>query len=143
MKRPLAAIVGGLVGTTAMSLVLAMMEVQTRSAIGIFAVIARYVRLPGRLWLGFLVFIAVGTVIWPLLLVGLERYLSAALDPAVKGMALAAVLWIPFVLTGRGDLTGPILLLYGAVTLVAHLLYGFTMGAVYARLSDHSRFRPG
>lgn len=134
MNRPAGVIAGGFVGTTAMSVVLVLMEVQTRSVIGLFGVIARFVRLPGRLALGFVLFFLAGTVVWPLVFLALERYLPRGPDPAVRGMVFASVLWVPFVVTGRGDLGGPVLVIYGALTLLAHLVYGFTMGAVYAAL---------
>lgn len=136
MNRPLSAIVGGGVGTTAMSVVLVLMEVQTRYVIGMFGVIARFVRLPEQLALGFALFFLVGTAIWPLVFISTERYLPLGPDPAVRGMAFALVLWIPFVVTGRGDLDGPVLVIYGAFTLLAHLVYGFVMGAVYAALVE-------
>lgn len=139
MNRPLGAIAGGFVGTTAMSVVLVLMEVQTRSVIGVFAVIARFVRLPGQLALGFGLFVLAGTAVWPLAFVATERYLPLGPDPAVRGMAFALVLWVPFVVTGRGELGGPVLVIYGSFTLLAHLVYGFVMGAVYAALIDDDR----
>lgn len=136
MNRLASVITGGIAGTGTMAVVLVLMEVQTRNAIGIFAVIARFVRLPGELALGFLVYAVVGSVVWPLVFVAIERYIPRGPDPAVRGMVFALVLWIPFVITGRGDLTGPVIVIYGAFTLLAHLVYGFTMGAVYASLAD-------
>lgn len=62
MNRPGSAIVGGLVGTTVLSALLILLEAQTRSAIEIFAVIARFVGMPGELFQGFAIY-AVGDVI--------------------------------------------------------------------------------
>lgn len=139
MNRPASAIGGGVVGTTLMSLVFVLMEVQTRYAIGIFGAIARFVRTPGRLYLGFLVFAFAGVVVWPLLYVVLEDHLPRGPDPAVRGMVLGACLWVPFVVTARGDIGGPLVLVYVAVSLLAHLVYGFVFGAVYASLADGRR----
>lgn len=136
MHRAVRAIAGGAVGTALMSLVFVLMEVQTRYVLHIFAVIARFVRQPGNLYLGFVLFALAGAVVWPLLFVALEDYIPRGPDPAVRGMVFAAALWVPFAVTGRGDLTGPILLVYATFTLFAHLVYGFTLGAVYDSLAD-------
>lgn len=135
VNRPLGAVAGGVAGTGVMSVVFVLLEVETRSAIGIFAVIARYVGVPRQLWFGFLLFAVVGSVVWPLLFVALEEYIPRGPDPAVRGLVFAAALWVPFVVLGRGDLAGPVVVVYAAFTFVAHLLYGFTMGAVYATLT--------
>ena len=135
MNRPISAILGGAVGTTVMSLMLAVMEVEARGAMDLFGAIARFARVPGNQFLGFSIYALVGVIVWPLLFLGLERYLSPSTDPAVKGMAMGAILWFGFAVVGRGDIGGALLFVYLAFTLVAHLAYGFTMGAVYARLS--------
>lgn len=136
MNRPASAVAGGIVGTGLMSVVLILMEVQTRYAIGIFAAIARFVRQPENLYIGFFLFIAAGAILWPLLFVSIEPYIPRGPDPAVRGVVFGGALWVPFVLTGRGDLAGPVVVIYATFTLVAHLVYGFTMGAVYAALRD-------
>lgn len=139
MNRAVSAILGGAVGTAVMSVVLAMIEVEARYAIGIFEAIARFARVPGEPALGFLVYVLVGTVAWPLLFLGLEQYVPLELDPAVAGMLMGTVLWFAFAVIGRGDVGGPLLLVYLTFTLLAHLAYGFVLGAVYARFSG----RPG
>lgn len=138
MNRALSAILGGAVGTAVMSVVLAMIEVEARYAIGIFEAIARFVRVPGEPVLGFLIYVLVGTVAWPLLFLSLEQYVPLDLDPAVAGMLMGTVLWFGFAIIGRGDMTGPLLLVYLTFTLLAHLAYGFVLGAVYARFSGRS-----
>lgn len=134
MNRAFSAVVAGAVATVVMSLALAIFEVEARFALGIFAAIARFARVPGHLFLGFAVYALVGTVAWPLLFVSLEPYVPLDLDPAAAGMFLAIPLWAAFAVVGRGDNEGAILLLYAVFTLLAHLAYGFTLGAVYARL---------
>lgn len=138
MNRPGSAIVGGLVGTTVLSALLILLEVQTRSAIQIFAVIARFVGMRGDMFLGFAIYMLAGVIAWPLLFVALRRHIPRGPDPAVQGAMFATVLWLVFVITGRGDLDGPILIIYAAYTLFAHWAYGFTLGAVYARLSAYT-----
>jgi hypothetical protein len=135
MHRILSAFVAGLVATVVMSLALAIFEVESRFAIGIFAAIARFVRVPGNLVLGFVVYALAGIVAWPLLFVSLKPYVPLELDAAVAGMLLAVPLWAAFAVVGRGDVGGPLLFLYLAFTLLAHLTYGFTLGAVYSSLA--------
>lgn len=139
MNRTASAIVAGGVGTAVMSVILVMIEVEARYAVGIFEAIARFARVPGEPFLGFLVYAAVGTVAWPLLFLSLEPYVPAQLDPAVAGMGLGTLLWVAFAVIGRGDAGGAVLLIYLTFTLLAHLAYGFTLGAVFARLSAAER----
>ncbi|WP_332897475.1 DUF6789 family protein [Haladaptatus sp. CMSO5] len=136
MNRPLSAIAGGAAGMALLSVMLVMFEVETRSQIGLFDVIARFVGLPGQTALGFILFALAGIFAWPLLFISLENYLPLWPDPAVRGMGFAVAFWVIFIVLGRGSLTGPILLMYGVTTLLAHLAYGFTLGAVYASLSE-------
>ncbi len=143
MNRALSAVLGGAVGTAVMSMVLAMIEVEARYAIGIFEAIARFARVPGEPALGFVIYALVGTVAWPLLFLSLEQYVPLDLDPAVAGMLMGTVLWTAFAFIGRGDIGGPLLLVYLSFTLLAHLAYGFTLGAVYARFAGDSRAAGG
>lgn len=138
MNRPGSAIVGGLVGTTVLSALLVLLDVQARSAIQIFEVIARFVGMPGEEFLGFVIYVLAGVVAWPLLFVALEPYIPRGPDPAARGVVFATALWLVFVVTGRGDLDGPILIIYAAYTLFAHWAYGFALGAVCARLRGYS-----
>lgn len=135
MHRLLRAIAGGVAGTALLSLLLLMLQVETRSAVEVFAAIARFVGVPGELTLGFLVFLLAGSVAWPLLFTVVERALPFE-DPASRGMAFALPLWVAFVVVGRGDMNGSLLAVYASFTLLAHLAYGYTLGAVYARLAD-------
>lgn len=136
MHRGANAIAGGAVGTTLMSLLFVLMEVQTRYAIGIFDAIARFARVPGSVYVGFLIFVVAGVLVWPLVFIAIEDYIPTRPDPAVRGMVLGLILWIPFVLAAGGDLIAPLYLVYLVVALIAHLVYGFSMGAVYASLSS-------
>lgn len=139
MRRLLNAVLGGLVGTTVLSTLLLLLEVETRSRIGVFAAVARFVGMPGNTALGFVVFAVAGTVAWPVLFVALGDRLPGGDDPAVRGLVFGTVLWVAFLLLGRGDLSGVLLVVYAAFTLVAHLAYGYTLGAVYHRLSEGPR----
>ncbi|MDS0260761.1 hypothetical protein NDI56_15240 [Haloarcula sp. S1CR25-12] len=141
MNKTLSAVLGGFVGTSAMSVILAIAEVEARYALGVFDAIARFVRVPGNPVLGFVIYALVGTAVWPLLFLSLERYVPLELDPAVAGMFMGVVLWLAFAVVGRGDSSGVALVIYVVFTLAAHLVYGFSMGAVYGQLSNHVSLR--
>ena len=141
MNKPTSAVVGGAVGVAVLSVILLVIEVETRSRIGVFEVVARFVGMPGSLVLGFLLFLAAGTFVWPLVFVALEAYLPIGPDPAIRGMGFALPLWVAFVVLGRGDLTGAILVVYAVLTLFAHLVYGFVLGAVYGHFSGETAQR--
>ncbi|WP_218836348.1 DUF6789 family protein [Halorarum salinum] len=141
MNKPTSAVLGGAAGVAVLSVALLLIEVETRSRIGLFDVVARFVGVPGNQALGFLLFVAAGTFAWPLLFVALEAYLPLGPDPAIRGVGFAIPLWVAFVVLGRGDLSGAILVVYGVLTLFAHVAYGFTLGAVYGRLSGETDAR--
>ena len=69
-----------------------------------------------------------------MLFVALEYRIPRGPDPAARGVVFATVLWVAFVITGRGDIGGPILVIFAVFTLLAHWAYGFVLGAVYSRL---------
>lgn len=136
MNRPLSAIGGGVVGTAVLSVLMIMLRFQTRGEVGIFKAIARFVGVPDRIVIGFVLFAVAGVLLWPLLFVVLEPYIPFGPDPADRGMVLAGVLWIAFVLTSWGKIGWPIVLVYAVATLIAHLAYGFALGSVYAYLRE-------
>ncbi|NHN58704.1 MULTISPECIES: DUF6789 family protein [Halorussus] len=133
-RRVLGAIAGGVAGMAAMSIAFALLEVETRYEVGIFAGIARFVMVPGNLALGFLVFVLFGAIVWPLLFVFVEEHIPGGPDPGRRGLAFATVLWVLFMLTAAGNVTGATLLIYATLTLVGHLAYGFILGAVYGHV---------
>lgn len=155
MKRAPAAVIGGFLGVSVMSVLLLFLEVEVRSAFLTFDAVARYVgaaALASMLGLdadvtalGFLIFLLAGIFLWPLLFVAIEDYLPLGPDPAYRAMVLASILWVAFVITSAaGEISGPVLLVYAFYTYIAHLVYGFTLGAVYGRLvgSTASRDSP-
>lgn len=135
MHRLLRAIAGGVAGTALLSLLLLMLQVETRSAVEVFAAIARFAGVPGELALGFFVFLLAGSVAWPLLFTVVEPTIPLD-DPATRGTVFALPLWAAFVVVGRGEMNGSLLAVYASFTLLAHLAYGYTLGAVYARLAQ-------
>lgn len=136
MNRFPSAISGGIAATAVMSLILLLLEAETRSVMELFYVIARFIGTPTDPAIGFALYALAGIVAWPLLFLALEPYLPRGPDPAARGVVFASILWIPFVITGRGDIDGPLLVFFAAYTLFAHWLYGFTLGAVYGRLLE-------
>ncbi|WP_224270129.1 DUF6789 family protein [Haloprofundus salinisoli] len=142
MNRPLSAIAGGVTGIAVMSLLLLFLEVETRSNLAIFESVARFAGMPGNVTFGFILFVLAGVFAWPLAFMALERYIPGGPDPATRGMVLAVALWVVFVLTGRGGLSGGLLAIYVIFTLLAHLCYGFLLGAVYGRLTSEGPLEP-
>lgn len=141
MNRVSSVIAGGVAATAVMTLMLLLLEVETRSAMDVFYVIALFVGTPQDPATGFALFVFAGVVAWPLLFLALEPYLPRGPDPAARGVVFAAILWVPFVVLGRGDIAGPLLIIYVGFTLLAHVAYGFTLGAVYGRLFDQLQSR--
>jgi len=136
MDRVPSVIAGGIAGTATLSLLMLLLEVQTREQILTFDVIARFVGVPGQPSIGFVLFVLAGTIAWPLVFIAVERYLPFGPDPAGRGVALSLALWVAFVITGRGDIGGPLLIIFVGYTLVSHVVYGFILGAVYAHLHE-------
>jgi hypothetical protein len=135
VNRIAGGILGGATGISVMSLVFLMLEVETREQVQAFDAVARYVGMPGNTFIGFVIFAFVGTVIWPLLFVAIEPSMPFD-DPPSNGMILGSVLWIAFFVLGRGDISGPLLAVFAGFTLLAHLAYGFLLGAFYNRFGD-------
>lgn len=134
MNRALSAIAGGVAGTAILSLGLIVTDVETGYQIGIFEAIAEFVGTPQRLALGFVLFVLAGVLAWPLVFLVVESALPGDRDPAMAGMALAVLLWAAFVIAGSAGVSGALLIPYLAFTFVAHLAYGYTLGAVYDQL---------
>jgi len=135
VNRIVGGVLGGATGIAVMSVVFLMLEVETREQVQAFDAVARYVGMPGSTTVGFLVFAFVGTFIWPLLFVAIEPYLLFDDSPS-NGMTLGAALWIAFFVLGRGDLMGPLLVIFGGFSLAAHLAYGFILGALFDRFDE-------
>lgn len=143
LRHPVSAVAGGIAGMAVMSLLLLLLEVETRERIGVFEAVARFAGQPGNVSLGFVLFLLAGGLAWPLLFLALEEYIPTGPDPATRGAVFATVLWVAFVILGRGDLGGPLLVIYAVFTLLSHLAYGFVLGAVYGRLTGTTADRIG
>lgn len=126
--------VSGAVGTAAMTVVLLV-----ASTLGGFQMssLAMIVELTGiaaiapehSIVVGYLLFLGGGMVTWPLLFASIGRYLPGE-TYARQGAFFGFVLWTGFVLAFYAGYAGFALAVYVVSTLVAHLVYGFSLGAV-------------
>lgn len=135
MNRWLSAVAGGIAGISVMSVLLVLLDTETRSAVGIFDAVARFVGMPGDTVLGFVLFFLAGALLWPPVFVAVEDYLPGGPDPGWRGIVFSVPLWVAFLAINLGSVTGVIIILFALYTFAAHAIYGFTMGAVYARLT--------
>jgi hypothetical protein len=134
--------VGGLVGTAAMTVGLFIAASLGVFDMTSFAALAGLTGLEAlfptnSLALGYVIFLAGGMLIWPLLFASAGSYLPGE-KFATKGLSFGFVLWTGFVLAfveGVPGSTGA-LALYAVLTLIAHFAYGFSLGAVFDYLSD-------
>lgn len=133
------AIGGGVAGTIVMSVVLLIGEAEARFELGVGVAISRYVGVPDQAGLGLLVFLLAGMFAWPLVFLAVDRYLQrlpGGEDPAIRGMVFSLPLWVLYIALGSPELATPAGALHLSFTLFAHLLYGFTLGAVYHSLES-------
>ncbi len=130
-RTVLRAVAGGAVGMVVMVLALIMLNIQTRSALNLYTLISQFVGAGSDQSLGFVIFLVVGVLVWPLIFAWAEPHLPPEGDAAVSGMLFAFVIWLAFMITSVPDVPTILLFLFGGYTLLAHLAYGFTLGLVY------------
>lgn len=129
---------GGLVGTALMMVVLLFAEQLGAFSRQSFADLTQLVGLGGyvpEVTFGFLLFLAGGMVPWPLLFASLREYLPGESWP-VNGVFFGTALWTGFVGAFYPGVTGLSLVLYLGLSLVAHWVYGASLGFVFGYLSD-------
>lgn len=130
---------GGVAATIVMAVVLLIGEAETRFQLGLAGALARYAGVADLPLVGLLVFLAAGMVLWPLLFLAVDPALHRVPgggDPAVRGIVFSLPLWGLYLLLASPVNGGLVLLLHVGFTLFAHLLYGFTLGAVSYSLSE-------
>jgi hypothetical protein len=133
----LRAIGGGVAGTAMLSFVLVLLEAQTRSRIRVADVVVRYVGLPGGQSLAVVLFVLVTALVWPLAFVTLESWdLLPGRTRGRRAVFFAIALAVAFAVTGRGGLSGPVLVLYAAGVLAAHIAYGLTLARTLRPLGE-------
>ncbi len=131
---------GGLVGTAMMTVVFLIAQSVGAFELTDFAILMELLGLSGvvpPVLFGFLLFLAGGMVPWPLLFASLMAYLPGESSP-VSGAFFGAAMWTGFVLAFYTGQTGLSLVLYAVLTLVAHVVYGIGLGAVF----DYFETRP-
>jgi len=131
---------GGLVGTAMMTVVFLIAQSLGAFDLTDFAIMTELVGLteyvPPVLF-GFFIFLGGGMFPWPLLFASLKAYLPDESTP-VAGCFFGAAMWTGFVLAFYTGQSGLELVLYAVLTLVAHVVYGFGLGAVF----DYFATRP-
>ena len=95
---------------------------------------------PWALPIGIAMFVAGGTVTLPLLFVSLAEFLPPGRDMGLRGVNFAVVIWTGFVIAFSTGQTGWTLVLYGALSLAAHVTYGYPLGALSDRFADAPRY---
>ena len=128
---------GGLVGVALMMVVLVIAEQFGAFSRQSFADLTRLVGLGGyvpEVTAGFLIFLAGGMVPWPLLFASLREYLPGESWP-VNGIFFGTALWTGFVGALYPGVTGVTLVLYLGFSLVAHWVYGASLGFVFNYLA--------
>ncbi|WP_458207612.1 DUF6789 family protein [Haladaptatus sp. NG-SE-30] len=130
----------GVLSTGLMVFIFLVAEAEARFNLGVPAAIAKFVRMPGQLYLGFIVFVLAGIVLWPLVFAAIEGYLTAlpgGEDVGIRGIVFALLLWVAFLVLGSAGLklAGPFLVLYLVFTLIAHVVYGYSLGVLYGRFT--------
>lgn len=131
---------GGLVGTAMMSVVFLIAQSLGVFTLTDFAILTQLVGLEGyvpEVLFGYVMFLGGGMFPWPLLFASLKAYLPGESSP-VSGAFFGGAMWTGFVLAFYTDQTGLGLALYAVLTLIAHVVYGFGLGAVF----DYFATRP-
>jgi len=131
---------GGLVGTAMMTVVFLIAQSLEAFALTDFAILTELVGLeayvPAVLF-GYVMFLGGGMFPWPLLFASLKAYLPGQSSP-ISGAFFGAAMWTGFVLAFYTGQSGLELALYTVLTLVAHIVYGVGLGAVF----DYFATRP-
>lgn len=129
---------GGLVGTAMMTVVLVVAEQFGAFSRESFGALTQLIGLGGyvpEITFGYVLFLAGGMVPWPLLFASLTAYLPGE-SRAVSGIFFGTALWTGFVMAFWAGFTGFSLVLYLVLTLVAHWVYGLSLGLVFDYLSE-------
>jgi len=133
---------GGLVGTSAMTIGLFVASTLNAFDMTAFASLAELTGLnvlfpANALAVGYLIFLAGGMITWPLLFAATAPYLPGDRF-ATKGIPYGFVLWTGFVLAFADGIGGGLVTLglYAVLTLLAHFAYGFTLGSVFDYFTD-------
>jgi hypothetical protein len=128
---------GGLVGTALMTVVFLVAEGVGAFNRDSFADLTRLVGLEGvvpAVTAGYILFLLGGMVPFPLLFASLAEFLPGTRMP-VEGIFFGTALWTGFAMAFYDGFTGTTLVLYLGLTLLAHWVYGVSLGLVFEYLS--------
>jgi hypothetical protein len=133
----LSAMVGGLVGTVVMMPVLVgvpeLLGIFRTEPITKFAGFAEFFGLEPTLTLGLFLFAVGGTMMLPLVFLVVGAFLPPESPRALRGASFATCFWFGFAPAFWPDGGALTVGLYLVVSLVAHWIYGLTLGAVLHR----------
>lgn len=107
-----------------------------------FAGLAVLIGFGGSPLIGYLIFFAGGMTTWPLLFVSLQGYLPGS-TLSLRGVSFATVTWTGFLGAFYTGQSGLALAGYVVLTLVAHWVYGFTLGSVFSYFLERVDTRIG
>ena len=124
----------GLVGTAAMTPLLAAAWVLGVLDPAAFASLATVVGLAPSVAAGILLFVTGGATALPLLYVTLSMFLPGR-NLAEKGASFAVAMWAGFAIAFYTTQAGAALAAFLVLTLAAHLAYGYVTGGVYDRFA--------
>jgi len=87
-------------------------------------------------WGGVAIFVLGGITVLPLLFITLGNYLPPATSVPLRGVTYGSIIWPGFVLAFYTGQSGPALVIFLAMTLVNHWIYGAVLGSVYTRYAS-------
>ncbi len=131
----------GIVSTALMLFIFLVAESESGFHLGVPAAIANFVRMPGKVYLGFFVFVFIGIVVWPMLFAAIEDRFTAVPgtdDIGVRGILFSLLLWLAFLGLGSAGTqlgSAAFVFLYIIFSLLAHVAYGYSLGVFYGRFS--------
>jgi hypothetical protein len=132
----LSAMVGGIVGLAAMAPVIAGIPI----LLGVFefealAEFGNFVIAQSDATLGLAFFIGGGAIVLPLFFVVTASFLPPREPRYLRGATISSMFWVSFVFIFWPDAALFVNALFLVVTLVAHWIYGITLGLVMHRLT--------
>ncbi|MFC7046338.1 DUF6789 family protein [Halobacteriaceae archaeon GCM10025711] len=133
-RNAMAGIAGGVLGTLVMTAILLVVTVVADADLQVFQTVAELTTGGGSVLFGFLMFFAAGALAWPLFYVTLGLYFPGR-TRVRQALLFAAVLWMGFVIAFARLYTGLDLAVFLGFSVVTHLLYGYILGAVFARIT--------
>ncbi len=101
-----------------------------------FAGFANIVGYGLNFWGGVAIFVAGGVTVLPLLFITLGNYLPPSSSVPLRGVTYGTIVWTGFVIAFYTGQSGVALVVYLALTLSNHWIYGAVLGLVYTRYAS-------